>query len=211
MCRFSQPLIWQQLRDNSWRLWDAGIIEESPGGEGRIVSSNTCTGLPRWLSGKDSACQCRSCRFNPWIKKIPWRWKWQPTPIYLPGKFHGQRSLVGCSLWGSERVRHNLATKQQQRCLQRIPSWANPKVGFFMIFRSDPTLGRLLFAKIYPKLQERQRANWLIYSKKPSQAEQNAAVIRTAHAFPLDTIRESQRQGQTSVLERTFWQLCRIN
>ena len=38
--------------------------------------------------------------FNPWIRKIPWRRKWQSTPVLLPGKFHGQRSLVGYSPWG---------------------------------------------------------------------------------------------------------------
>ena len=35
-------------------------------------------GLPRWLSGKESTCQCRRLRFNPWVRKIPWRRKWQP-------------------------------------------------------------------------------------------------------------------------------------
>ena len=35
--------------------------------------------------------------FNPWVGKIPWRSKWQPTPVFLPGEFHGQRSLVGYS------------------------------------------------------------------------------------------------------------------
>ena len=40
------------------------------------------------------------CRFNPWVRKIPWRRKWQPTPVFLPGEFHGQRSLVGYSPWG---------------------------------------------------------------------------------------------------------------
>ena len=39
-------------------------------------------------------------RFNPWVKKIPWRRKWQPTPIPLPGKSHGRRSLVGYNPWG---------------------------------------------------------------------------------------------------------------
>ena len=39
------------------------------------------------------------CRFNPWDKKIPWRGKWQPTPLLLPGKSHGRRSLVGYSPW----------------------------------------------------------------------------------------------------------------
>ena len=47
-----------------------------------------------WLSGKESDCQWIRCRFNPWVRKIPWRRKWQPTPVFFPGKSHGQRSLV---------------------------------------------------------------------------------------------------------------------
>ena len=43
---------------------------------------------------------CRRCGFDPWVGKIPWRRKWQPTPVFLPEKFHGQRSLVGYSPWG---------------------------------------------------------------------------------------------------------------
>ena len=46
---------------------------------------------------------------------MPWRKKWQPTPVFLPGKAHGQRSLVACRPWGLKRVRHSLVTKQQQR------------------------------------------------------------------------------------------------
>ena len=38
--------------------------------------------------------------FSPWIGRIPWRRTWQPTPVFLPGEFHGQRSLVGYSPWG---------------------------------------------------------------------------------------------------------------
>ena len=59
--------------------------------------------LPRWLSGKESTCQYRRRRrrgFNPWVSKIPWRRKWQPTPVFLPGKYYGQRSLAGYSPWG---------------------------------------------------------------------------------------------------------------
>ena len=58
--------------------------------------------LPRWLSSKESTCKCRRCkslRFNPWIRKIPWRRKWQPTPVLLPRKPHGQRNLAGSSPW----------------------------------------------------------------------------------------------------------------
>ena len=39
-------------------------------------------------------------RFDPWVKKIPWSRKWQPTPVLLPGKSQGRRSLVGCRPWG---------------------------------------------------------------------------------------------------------------
>ena len=48
--------------------------------------------------------------FSPWVGKIPWRRKWQPTPVLLPGKFHGLRSLVGYSPWGCYRVGHDWAT-----------------------------------------------------------------------------------------------------
>ena len=58
---------------------------------------------PRWLS-KESACQCRRCRFNPWVRKIPWRKKWQLTPVFLPGKFHGQRILTDYSPWGPKEL-----------------------------------------------------------------------------------------------------------
>ena len=40
--------------------------------------------------------------FDPWVRKIPWRREWSPTPVFLPGKFHGLRSLVGYSPWGSK-------------------------------------------------------------------------------------------------------------
>ena len=59
-----------------------------------------CFHLSWWLSSKESAYQCRERRFNPWVGKIPWRRKWQPTPVFLPGKSHGQRSLAGFSPWG---------------------------------------------------------------------------------------------------------------
>ena len=55
---------------------------------------------------KESTCQCRRCRrhrrrgFDRWLRKIPWRGKWQPIPVFLPGKSHEQRSLAGHSPWG---------------------------------------------------------------------------------------------------------------
>ena len=60
-------------------------------------------GFPGGPSGRVSTCQSRRwkrCGFSPWFRKIPWRRKWHPTPGFLPGKSHGQRSLVGYSPWG---------------------------------------------------------------------------------------------------------------
>ena len=62
--------------------------------------SKSFRGLPWWLSGKESTCQCRRCKrcgFDPWVGKIPWRRKWQPTPVFLTRQFHGQRNLVSYS------------------------------------------------------------------------------------------------------------------
>ena len=55
--------------------------------------------LSRWYSGKES-CQCRRCQrcgSSPWVRKILWRRKWQPTPVFLLGKFYGERRLVDCN------------------------------------------------------------------------------------------------------------------
>ena len=67
-----------------------------------MKSHNISDGLPGWHNCKEFACQCRSRRrqgFNPWVRKIPLIRKWQPIPVFLPGEFHGQRSLVGYSPW----------------------------------------------------------------------------------------------------------------
>ena len=81
-----------------------------------FISLMTKVGFPGgWLSGKESSCQGRKCGFDLWVWKLPWRRKWQPTPVFLPGKLRDQRSLVGYSPWGCKRNRHDLVTKQQQQ------------------------------------------------------------------------------------------------
>ena len=64
---------------------------------GGMSKAKTSLGLPCGTSGKEPACQCRRCKrqgFDPWVRKIPWRRVWQLTPVFLPGEFHRQRSLV---------------------------------------------------------------------------------------------------------------------
>ena len=60
-------------------------------------------GFPGGASGKEHACQCwrhKRCGFDPWVRKIPWKRAWKPTPVLMPEEPQGQRSLVGYSPWG---------------------------------------------------------------------------------------------------------------
>ena len=69
--------------------------------------------------GKGSGCQCRKCErcgFDPRVKKISWSRKWHPTPKFLPGKFHGQRSLAGHSPWGRKEPDTTQHSEQCHSC-----------------------------------------------------------------------------------------------
>ena len=68
----------------------------------RGITENYSSGLPGWLWWWRVCLQCWGPKFKPWVGKTPWRRKWQPTPVLLPGKSHGWRSLVACSPWGRE-------------------------------------------------------------------------------------------------------------
>ena len=89
----------------------------------RIEHLYLAHGLPRWLSGKDSACQWRRHWFDLWLGKIFWRRKWQPTPVFILGKSYRQRSLVGYSPWD----RTELDTTEQ---LSTNTVWLNPVLSF---------------------------------------------------------------------------------
>ena len=75
------------------------------GGVGKITALT-------W-SSQVAQCQCRRLRFNSWVRKIPWRRKWQPAPVFLPRESHGQRSQAGYSPWclkesDTTEVKHSL-------------------------------------------------------------------------------------------------------
>ena len=71
-------------------------------------------GLPRWLSGKESTCQCRRRGFKPWVGKIPWRRERLPTPVFWPGEFHGLYSP-----WGRKE-------SDMTERLSQASSWTHP-------------------------------------------------------------------------------------
>ena len=92
-------------------------------------------------SVEESTCQCKRYRFDPWVGKIPWRRKWQPTPVFLTGKSHGQRRLAGyyCSC----------GRKESDTTEQLI--WSDLKVYVSMLFSQvippspSPTESKSLF------------------------------------------------------------------
>ena len=67
----------------------------------QLNANNWASQVAQWLR---IHLQGRGRRFDPWIRKTPWRRKWQPTPVFLPGKSHGQRSLEGYSAWGHKEL-----------------------------------------------------------------------------------------------------------
>ena len=87
-----------------------------PGGEGpqetlslRIWGTDTklIFDFPRGSVCKEFTCNTGDAdrhRFSPWVGRIPWRRAWQPTPVFLPGESHGQRSLQGYSPWGGKEL-----------------------------------------------------------------------------------------------------------
>ena len=76
----------------------------------RLSSSSSLWGFLGGASGKEFTCQCKRWGLDPWVGKISWSRNWQPIPVFLPGKSHGQRRLAGYSPW-DRRVGHDWATE----------------------------------------------------------------------------------------------------
>ena len=77
-------------------------------------SLSSVRGFPGGASGKEPTCQCRRHNrqeFDPWVGKISWRRAWKPTPVFLPGESHGQRSLEVYSPWGCKELDITEATE----------------------------------------------------------------------------------------------------
>ena len=118
-----------QLMKN-FLLWQV-IEEDEAGNEHCRASFSKCAlllmfrrltfpgGLPGGTSGKEPSCQCwkhKRLGFDPCVRKLSWRSTGQPTPVFLPGESHGQRSLVGYSPWGRKDLDTTEVT--QHACMQ---------------------------------------------------------------------------------------------
>ena len=87
-------MLWYWQRAQKWNVWCS--THPDPHLSFPLKYSFVLCGIgpPCWLSGKETACQCRRHGFDPWVGKIYWSRKWWPTPVFLPGKSHRERSLA---------------------------------------------------------------------------------------------------------------------
>ena len=90
---------------------------------------------------------CRRRGFNPWVRKIPWRRKWQPIPIFLPGKSHEQRSLVGLAKSHTRRGAHSVSA--ERKVTPKVKNWhevVHPLLPRGILLLCKPlTLGCILY------------------------------------------------------------------
>ena len=84
------------LRVNRACIWES---QKATGNK-----DSTFKWLPWWLRQYRICLQCGRPEFDPWIWKIPWKREWLPTPLFLPGESHGQKSLLGYSPWGYKEM-----------------------------------------------------------------------------------------------------------
>ena len=97
-----------------WETWIRSLGQEDPLEKGMATHSGILAWRIPWteepgglksmrlqkLRQERIHLQCRKPRFDSWVEKTPWRREWKPTPVFLLGEFHGQKSLAGCNIWG---------------------------------------------------------------------------------------------------------------
>ena len=100
--RHGNPLQYSCLENSmdrgAWQAAVHGVTKSQTQGNYRSSCCLPCD-FPGGSDGKRICLQFGRPGLNPWVGKIPWRRKWQPTPVFLPGESHRQRNLMGCSPW----------------------------------------------------------------------------------------------------------------
>ena len=111
-----RPGFWQEVSQELNPKEQDPLRKHRPSLSLRYTSSTLKLGLPWCLTWSKICLECGRPRFDPWVRKIPWRREWQPTPVFLPGEFHWLRSLVSYSPWSrrepdmAEWLTHNTHT-----------------------------------------------------------------------------------------------------
>ena len=87
-----------------------------------LLFTDYYSGLSWWLRRQTICPLCERCRFDSWVRRIPWRREWLPTPVFLPGEFHGQKSLAGYSSWGPKEMDTTEGLKQPNTARENLVS-----------------------------------------------------------------------------------------
>ena len=124
---YSNPILPQNVswcHCQSWTFWP--LIWPNMDLPGGSAVKNLPT-MQEIAYNAGDCLQCRRCGFDPWVGKILWKRKWQPTPVFLPGKSHGHRRLQFCSLSVAHRwaTVHGVAKVGQDLVTKPPPSWLN--------------------------------------------------------------------------------------
>ena len=123
-----------------------------------------------------------------WVKKIPWNWEWQPTPVFLPGKSHGQRSLAVCSPWGHRDTTEHAHTCNLTRqkndtercCIYKIFCWPTLILLVKGVWLADDLesseRGQISIAEVYNR-EHVWEATWSCLNLK-RRNQQNRVLLR---------------------------------
>ena len=134
------------------------------------INVHLTLGFPGGTSGIEAACQCerhKRCRCDPWVRKIPGRKAWQPTPVFLSGEPHGQRSLAGCSP----------QARKQSDTTERLSTHAYPTPdGLSFVPLQPEVLTRILLLLEKANLVAPQRSPPLPVTGLSSSTQQEAGV-----------------------------------
>ena len=145
------------------------------------------------MAARIPACQCRRHkrpRFDPWVRKIPWRRPWQPTPVFLPGESHGQRILAGYSPWG--RTESDITEATYNTCtriphnsgliLLKLVEMGNKKSSFCQVTRDLGLFGLIAFP-------------FLWWGSCPHELKQNSNDCNHISSSRIQEVKEKSTKG----------------
>ena len=165
-----------------------------------IYSDSLCKSLPFVAQSVRICLQCKRPGFDPWVKKIPWRRKWQPTLVSLPGKSHGQRGLRGWGPWGCKGsgMTEWLTLTYLCRILNRQGTfyYSESEVAQSCLTLCDPMDCRLSGSSVHGLFQARV-LEWIAisFSRGSSQPRNRTQVSRiTGRRFTVWATREALKR-----------------
>ena len=144
----------------------------------------------------------KRCGFSLWFGMIPWRRAWQPTPVFLPGESHGQRSLVGCNLWGCKELDTTEATyharkmgRNWQKQLKLESFWLKlPEAKQRRIWFSSWMTERTSHTWNYIRWNFVLSWSWVVYVTRQPIYKQNTLTLHMNYDFQYIHIKFSELQ-----------------